>query len=105
MDMQILMLEDTRNRSRHGVDPLFRLHRRNRVIDRQSDLFAVNQDVIDRLAFHEGDGAQRPGSVRCRHLGKHIARARESQEEYLREVDCQGWRLREIEERGRLAGI
>lgn len=105
MDMQILMLEDTRNRSRHGVDPLFRLHRRNRVIDRQSDLFAVDQDVIDRLAFHEGDGAQRPSSVRCRHLGKHIARARESQEEYLREIDCQGWRLREIEERGRLAGI
>ncbi len=105
MNVQILMLKDTRNGSRHGVDALFRLHRRNRVVDCQGDLFAINQDIVDRFALHKGNRTQRPGSMRCRHLGKHIARTRESQEENLREVDCQRWRLREIEDWGRLAWI
>lgn len=105
MDVQIFMLEDTRDRPGHGVDTLFRLHRSNRVIDRQSDLFAINQDVVDRLAFHKGNRTKRPGSMRCRHLGKHIARAREAQEEDLRKVNCQRWRLRKIEEGRRLTGI
>jgi len=105
MDVQIFMLEDTRNRSRHGVDALFWLHRRNRVIDRQSDLFAINQDVVDGFALHEWDRSEGARGVRRRHLGKHIARACESQEQNLREVDCKRRSLREIEERGRLAGI